>query len=139
MIQVYVYKCQCCGNLIEQAKNVEDRDETPICLDTRRTGDACCSWTKRIYTPPTFTAHMQKDLTANRIYHGDRDDVRRQQKADDAAYEKMTAGWDTSKPKTRSMDDILSSGIVQAASSSKEAVMQWRADNIAADAEPVNG
>ena len=93
---------------------------------------------RRTFTAPHFTANRACDLIENRIYQGDREDVRRQQKADDEKYERLTANWDTSKPKTKTMDDILSSGIVQAARSGPEAVQQWRNEHIPKDSEPVN-
>jgi len=131
MTFIYLFRCEDCKRTGEVARDVEERNSPESCL--------CGGKMRRTFTAPHFTANRQCDRIENRLYQGDREDVRKQQKADDAKYEKLTANWDVSKPKTKTMDDILSSGIVQAARSSKEAVMQWREEHIPKDAEPVNG
>jgi hypothetical protein len=129
MVFIYLFRCGC-GRTAEVARDVERRNDSEPC--------ACGGKMRRTFTAPHFTANRSCDLVENRIYRGDRDDVKRQQKSDDEKYERMTANWDLTRPKTKTMDDILSSGIVQAARSGPEAIQQWRSDNIPSDSEPVN-
>ena len=119
MTQVYVYECRKCGGRKQEVRDVEDRDK-PI---------SCHGPMKRKYMPPTFVAHMQKDMVENKPYRGlDAKDTLARLKKDDARYEKMTAGWDMSPPKETSMDEILRSGVIDAHKSGN--LDRWRKDHV---------
>lgn len=125
----YQFECEKCNHTTIVQRSVADRNKPLKCPKKHLM--------RRVISKPYFTANLEKDKPENQLYRvltksNSREDWLRRQREDEARYASKEAK-ETPLPPSRSMDDILSSGIVEAARSSKEAVQRWREDNIPKD------
>ena len=93
---------------------------------------------RRVYTVPIVNANLEKDKPENQMYRvisksSSKLDQLAVARRENERYERKFAGVDTSEPKHVTVDDIMQTGVLQAANAGPEQLQRWRKDHIPKD------